>query len=143
MFITFYVFYLEIRIINILLLHTGQEQLMNTNFITVCLANQLLAIAILVAILLCASLFYAFLMMLSRRALKVSALIFEIIDLCDAYNKRRISEMNGDSTLHKNYEDAFVWFYPNIPSFNEMLYSVKPLGIESFMNKKLIEKLKL
>ena len=74
--------------------------------------------------------------LLVRRTLKVSDFRLTIINLCDQYNRRHFS------WKHKPEESAYHWFLTKGPSSFKMILSRKPLTLENWYPKELIEKLK-
>jgi len=60
-----------------------------------------------------------------------------ITDLC--YSK---SIKDLDNLGVNNYESAYEWFYhKKVPSYDEMLFSFKPLKLENWFDKEDIERL--
>jgi hypothetical protein len=60
----------------------------------------------------------------------------QIIDLCADYNKRHFKEFELGSE-----NDAFVWLYDKLPTYGEMVHSVKPIKLESYLTEEQYEKL--
>jgi hypothetical protein len=83
-----------------------------------------------------------FLFRLQSRNQIVGELLFEAIELCESYNNRRLQEVSEKKLPIEKYRDAFEWFFPKLPSLSQMMYSTKPLKLESFIDIKLIEQLK-
>jgi hypothetical protein len=59
--------------------------------------------------------------------------LHHVNDLCYAYGKRNISS--------PGFVSAYDWFYDALPHYSKILYSFKPLKLESFATQDQINKL--
>jgi hypothetical protein len=66
---------------------------------------------------------------------KVYELRIKIIDLCGDYDKRHILEFR-----HPN-ESALYWLYNELPTYGEMMYSFKPIRLQTFITEEQYQKL--
>ena len=97
-----------------------------------------------------------------RRNDRIAAFLYELIDLCGAYNDRAIhytrkqnNEMyqktiNNVITLEQykaycsvaGFESAYIWFYDNqVPTYGRLMWSFKPLTLEAWFTPELIDRL--
>lgn len=84
---------------------------------------------------------FIFLFYIRIRYDNLASFLQETIDLCSEYDKRRISELTVD-TCKEDFQFGVNLFFDKLPSINKMIFSFKPLKLESYLSSELIKKLK-
>lgn len=68
---------------------------------------------------------------------KVCDFRLRIIDLSFRYNIHTIEALGTSRD-----DDAYTWLYGTLPEYNKMLFSIKPLELETYFSTEQIKKLK-
>lgn len=66
---------------------------------------------------------------------RVYKLRSKLIDLCSDYDKRHSREF----TDHR--QSSFVWLYNELPTYDEMMYSLKPIRLQTYITEEQYQKL--
>jgi hypothetical protein len=59
----------------------------------------------------------------------------KIVDLCSDYDKRHSREFTDQR------HSAFVWLYIELPTYDEMMYSFKPIRLQTYITEEQYQKL--
>lgn len=77
---------------------------------------------------------YSFWML--RRNTKVAAFRLQINDLCYRWSSDRVPQMaRGEET------SAYYWLWAKMPSYEKMLFSIKPLKLKNWLTEEQLKKL--
>jgi hypothetical protein len=89
---------------------------------------------VIIEIIIC--IFLAYVIYIPYRINKVYKFRNRSINLSFEWDMKHIQEIGEGKE-----QSAFLWFYDKQPSYNKMLYSLKPLVLDKWFDKKVLEKL--